>query len=289
MHSHDHKKDSLQSRRFVEKKRTRVVLKYFALSFGIFLFMFGLSKLSAISFLQIDTVEIVGADANIATAIRSIALENVDGSYLGMFSKANTLIYPKSTIIKSTENSSPEIEKIVVERNGRKSILVNVDLRIPEAVICTGLPEFGEKNNEDCYLVDKGGYVFKGGVSHVITLPILYIQQGTTTDIMQSRPIDTDRFVRLIDFYRKIMATKIKVLGLLISDIHDEIYIANSEDDDVDFDNVSVVYISEKFPLDETFSNLISFWNHMNSQENTHVFSEIKLQFPPNVYYTEIQ
>jgi hypothetical protein len=288
MHNHDHKKDSLQSRRFVEKKRTKVVLKYIALTSGVLLLVFALSKLSAISFLQIDTIEIVGADANIAGAIRSITLDTIESNYLGIFSKANTLIYPKSTIIDSIEHTSPEIEKIDVERNGRKTLLVNVDLKIPEAVICTGLPEFDERSNEDCYLADKSGYVFKSKVSHVITLPILYIQQGTTTDIMQTRPIDSDRFAKLVDFYRKIMATKIKVLGLLISDIHDEIYIANSGDNNIDFDNVGIVYISEKFSLDETFSNLVSFWNHMNSLGNEHIFSEIKLQFPPNVYYTEI-
>lgn len=288
IHHSEKNKESLQSRRFVEKKRTKTVLKYSALVVIVFVFVFGISKLSTISFLQIDTVEIVGADANMASVIRSTALDVIQGKYIGLFSRKNTITYPQSSIVNAIEYSSPEIDDAKVERNGRKALLIDIKLKTPRAIVCTSLPDFAEKNDDGCFFADKTGFVYKKYVGKDDGLPRLFIQQGTTTDILRSNPINENRFVELVDFYEKVSGAKIKIQGLLLGEEHDELYISNDYTDDENSDNIAVVYMSEKFPIEETYTNLISFWNHMQSDTKKHNFSEIKLQFPPNIYYTEI-
>lgn len=290
IHNRDYKKETMQSRKFVEKKRSKRVFGYVFLLLFFAIVLFGTSKLFAISFLQIETIEIVGADADMATSIRASALESIQGSYMGLFSRSNTLIYPKSVIVDSTKKTSPEIENVHVERNGRKAVIIEVIAKVPVAQMCTSLPDFSDDAQQgSCFFVDKDGFVFKQDTKYDSLLPKIYVQQGTTTNVIGSTPIQKERFSTLVDFYRKVVASKIKVQGLLLSEVHDELYVVNESSSGTISENIAVVYFSEKHPLDDTLLNLVSFWNHMKSDKVPHHFSEIKLQFPPNVYYTEIK
>lgn len=284
----DHRKEGLQSEKFSKRKKKKNLILIVFFSFIILLFLLFVSFLSKLSFLQIDTVEISGTDARLSESIRASVLEDLSGRYLWLLSRSNILIYPKSDIEKSLVHISPVIKNVDVSRNGRKSILINVTEKSPYNIICTNLPDFTSHIVDDsCYFADKDGFVFKKVDRDSDSISKLYIQTGSTT-ILGSIPVEKSRYEALSSIYKKIQQSGIEVVGLLLGSANDELYIKNVYSN-TDGPSLAVVYFNEKNNLEDMYTNLVSFWDHMKKDKIQHEFSEIKLQFPPNVYYTEVK
>jgi hypothetical protein len=286
-HHTNHKKEPLQSRRFKERKRVKHVFVYsfFALIFGLFILF--VSWVSRWSFMQIDTIQVIGVDASTTAMVRASALDALSGSYLGIFSRANTIFYPKKSIKENIASSSFLIKEIDIERDGMSSMLVTIKTKEPNVVLCTKLPDIEEMSNDSCYLADSNGFVFDELRESKEKIPKFYLGQSSTTNPVGTIPINIDRLKNLRKFYNGVVDSNISVAGMLIGDNNTELYIRNNIEKDNN--SIAVVYINEKYSLDESLDNLISFWRYMHNQNKSISFSEIKLQFPPNIYYTESQ
>lgn len=284
----DNKKNKIQSRRFAEKKRTKKIGIYIIALLSFSFLVFVLSSMSSASFLHINTIEIIGAAQDIASTTRSIAETSMQGNYLGIFSRSNIFLYPKSDIENTIKGKFLSTEDVFIKRNGLNSIQINIVSKIPTSILCTSIPDdFKSLQSDNCFFSDKNGYIFSKINAYTGSLPVILIQDSTSSEMIGTVTLDRDRYNKLLKFYKKVVDSGLIVRGLLVSDSHDELYVDNHNT--LDASDIVVIYFSEKNDIDDTLLNLVSFWDHMKSDKVTHNFSEIKLQFPPNVYYTEIK
>lgn len=107
--------------------------------------------------LRITQVSVMGTDVLSADALANTVSTQLEGRYVGLFARDNTLIYPKDTMYTALKNTYPRIAEVVLERDGRNKLLVQVEEYKPHALWCGEEPLGTE---EVCYFIDGAGYIF---------------------------------------------------------------------------------------------------------------------------------
>lgn len=109
---------------------------------------------------RIVDITVRGTEALDPEKIKTIAEETLEGKYLWIIPKNNTLVYPKDTMITNVIEAFSRIKDIEVARDGFRGISIGVAEYTPESVWC-GDWYMGERDpTEQCYFVDEFGYIF---------------------------------------------------------------------------------------------------------------------------------
>ena len=157
------KRNVLNSPRLLrlKKKKRRVFLNKILLAIlGFLAIFFLLAYLSRNQGLNISSVEITGNVITDTSAIRDIVEQNISGKYLWLFPKTNILFYPKGAIRKDLSDNFKRLEDITFFVQDRKILKVSLSERKGLYIWCGGLvPEDSSADNQ-CYFMDKDGYVF---------------------------------------------------------------------------------------------------------------------------------
>ena len=267
--------------------------------------IFVFSWLSSLKGLQITSVQVLGADPDIANALRDAAQQNLQGSYIGMFPRSNILIYPKNAIVRSVGAASDRLSGVSVHRQGLNTLIISVNEKTPAALVCAGLPDFNGNSlsfddSDSCYFADANGLIFEHAPSFSGTsynryyVPSLADSSMSSTSIVGAYATSTSEFTALQSFYAGVRAGGIDPAALLMKDGGEyELYAGNpsrAAEATSSLDDMAVIYFNDTVPFSEELANLLSFWNKMESSTSEPVrFSDIKLEFPPNIYYTEIK
>ncbi len=98
--------NSKQSHKFTKRRRLRFVGTISILIISSFVLIFGISSLTKLNSLTISSVTVIGADQDISDSLRATAMDALTGSYLDIFPKASTLIYPRIHKRKCEESFS---------------------------------------------------------------------------------------------------------------------------------------------------------------------------------------
>jgi hypothetical protein len=237
--------------------------------------------------MQITAIDTYG-DEMLATPMRLATMNALDGSYLGLFSRANTFLYSKSAITRAIASTSPRIDSVAVTRTGLHGLSVTVSEKAPEAVICADLPDVSDTDipmGANCYLVDADAYLYKAvDDPDAANYMRYYLPELPETNILGIQATSTANFKRLESLVASVEKSNIHVHAMLVQgDGSYELYADNP-----DGDSLVVIQMNERANLTTERDNLVAFWNRMVS--DAHVagksvaWSEIKTQFPPNVY-----
>jgi hypothetical protein len=149
-------------KKIVAKKRRRALFAslYSILFFG--LVASGLSYLSHLKAFQIDEVIVSGNNRLPEAEIEKVVREKSAGNYFGLFSKENSLLYPKDDVAAALL-SLPLVKEARTVRDGLRGVAVSVAERKGIAEWC------GEA---ECFSIDENGFVFapvQGATDSVLT------------------------------------------------------------------------------------------------------------------------
>ncbi len=296
-----------QSKSFAEQRRRQAIIGIVAGSIAIFSFTFSLSKLSSLEFFSIETIRVYGADSDIALAVQSAAYNSIQGSFLGIFSKSNAFIYPKSSLTAAVVDASPRVLSAEVSRDGWQTLIVSVYEKSPAAIVCADLPDFDQNgallSDNDCYAADDSGLLFKkitastdafAGTASAAGTPgiIRYYVPDLPDDAsaIGSRATSTVEFAALQSFVAGARSAGIKPEAILFKDGGEYEMYADSPagpSGAATSTPLIVVYFNDKAGFAAELSDFHAFWSHMamSAAGAPKSFEYIDLRYGSNVFY----
>lgn len=290
-----------QSDSFVKRRKNKTILLWSAAVLGLASWIFVLSRLSFLPGMDLYIVTVYSSDREIEPVMQAATYNVLHGSYLGLFSRSNLLIYPKQAIIAAVASASPRIGDVEVKRDGWHTLTVSVSEKTPGATVCADLPSFDDDGSlspdDNCYLVNDSGLIFKAASAsstsgydryYIPSLP----DDGSALGMMAA---SSTQFADLQKLFQGVRSAGIMPEGLLVKDGGEyELYVDNpkfAKHNASSTPGTVVVYLNDTAGLASELDNLTLFWNNMvdaaKSKSTSVAWSDIKLQYPPNVYYTE--
>lgn len=151
-------------------RRRKVIIGKSILAFvcvgGVWGLLFWLTGLYAIT---IRNIEIQGNIVVSSAEITGVAEQFLAGRYWFTVSRGSILFYPKAAIMKSLSDLYPRIEHVDVGFKNLNTIAISVFERQTVALWCrvlqvesssTAKPEVSTKKFDECFSLDKAGFVF---------------------------------------------------------------------------------------------------------------------------------
>ncbi len=274
---------TLQSAKYLEKKRKRLLVTYSLISFVVVVVIALMILILRIPFFQISNVVVRGNTAVNTVELQNIALNQLKGNYALVIPKSNFIFYPKSSIEDAIYSSFPKIDRQNIELDGINSIHIDVTERAPSILVCDGYSDDG--SDESCYFADSLGFVYEKSPIFSENVYFKYFMNTSSSSVaIGSVFLNKDRFAKLQQFISELNSTIIDATGLLIGDDGSyELYIKNPDG------SSGVVYFDDRTPLENTKSNLLVFWQNALDKKIglTHMpsFEYVNLRFGKNIFY----
>ncbi len=290
---------SHQSKNFTTKRRTRIIVRSVVAIIAVFIVVAVVSIFSSWSVLTLTNVQVSGVNQEEVVAIHDIVMQSLSGKYLGLFSRANYFIYPRSQIKQLIKAAYFEIDTVDITRADWHTVTVSVHEKTPLALVCATLPDFNgnELSLNDpgtCYFVDRSGVIFKkapsfsGTVYNRYYIPDLASGDNTasSTALIGTYATSTDKFHIIQQLYATIKQNNIIADAMLMKGGGEyELYIRNPNTSS----STAVVYFDTISSTTEQLSNFISFWNHTlvtaRANKAPVEFDYIDVRYSPNVYH----
>lgn len=269
-----------QSKSFVRRRRDRLVWQVGLALVVILAWIFVLSRLSWLGAFTITNVQVYGADPEITGQLRGVALDQLNGSYFGLFARADSAIYPEKDIAAAIKNKATRVLNVDIHRTGIHGLSITVDERVPTAVICAELPDFssGTANDSNCYYADVNGLIFEEAPTTTPQISERYYEpdlanddaaDGSSTNIIGSYATSTQEFSALQSFFDKVQAAGIPTFGILMKDAGEyELYALNPGSTNQSTTtstgtapDIAVIYFNDLSTFESELSDLTSFWN----------------------------
>ena len=110
--------------------------------------------------LTISDIEVLGNSVISRDEIVAATEPLLAGKRIFFFPRSNIFLYPKSAIREELATKFPRISTVKVGFKNFHSISIKVAEYIPKAIWCGEDSILSTKTKEDCYLMDKNGYIF---------------------------------------------------------------------------------------------------------------------------------
>lgn len=280
-----------QSKKFVANRKTKIYLVWFLSVLNVFLIIFCLSKITYLDFVTIKDISVYGTRESLVKEIKDKVSNIIDESYFGIFSKSNSLIYPKSTLLASIQDLVPQIKSLTISRDGLQGIKINIVEKTPKAEICPDLPDFSLDDSSfaqvsNCYFADWSGQIFDHASTSTDSLLNLYfipslgdISTSSADSIITKYATSTDEFILLQNFYDGTKKAGLDPKFILIKDDGEYEMYAND----------TVIYFNNKRSLVEQLDNLIEFWNHNKQSTSSKKmdYEYINIKYGSNIFYRQ--
>ncbi len=198
-------KDLPLSPRIIKIKRKRRALKVrlvilFVVLF--FLIVWLLSYLSSFKNILIKEITITGTQIVDQSEIEDLIRESISGKYLGIFSKNNSLIFPRKKIEKNLIETFPRIEFLSVYIDRLNSLRIDINERKGTYLYCgEKIPETENEVGENCYFINNDGLIFdeapyfSGNVYFKY-----YLKSGEEGNLLGKQMLDKEEFYRIVRF-----------------------------------------------------------------------------------------
>jgi hypothetical protein len=275
---------TLQSAKYIQKKRKKRILYSLLITLGIFLVLALLIFILRIDLFKISKVNIIGTKTLSEEELKKVVLESLQGEYLYFIPRSSFIFYSKSDIELNLKEKYKKIHSVNIVTDDLNNISINIGESIPEAIVCDGFRE--EESKDKCYFVDRNAYVFEPitGISEGVY--VKYYVNHTGSNIKEGATfMDVERFKELEEFIKNIKEANVSVVGILVNDSGNyEMYVKNPDQ------SITVVYFDDRTPFSKTSSNFLAFWQSALDNKlgiaKTPIFDYINLRFGNNIFYT---
>lgn len=140
-----------QTGKVAQRRRKVFIILTSLFSAFLFLLVGLLAFVSRMDFIIIKEIAVSGNHSVDKEKIIKSVQENISGNYFFLFSKKNSLIYPKDKIEKTLLEKFPRIESVSVESDFSNNLSIKVKEREPFVLWCS---------DENCFVSDKNGLIF---------------------------------------------------------------------------------------------------------------------------------
>ena len=145
------------------RKRRLFLIRFYIILFFVFVIVFGLAIFSGNEKVKIQTIIVSGNAAVSSDAVLAIANRDMAGRYWYLFSRANSLIFPRFQIRKDLLKEIKTISDVSISWDNWQEISIVITERRPHSVWCgPTLPNGsdGASSDSKCFFVDKYGYIY---------------------------------------------------------------------------------------------------------------------------------
>lgn len=289
--SYSKRVSSKQSKNFNRRRREKRFFISLAITFSVAGLVFGLSKISSLNALAINSIEVYGTSSDNAANIVAAADKVLKGKYLGVFNKSNAFIYPDLSIKDAVKSVSPDVERVESKINQRHTLVISITEKNPAAVICNNLPDFRDNElvfdeNENCSFVDSLGNAFNKETTFSGSAYKRYYAPE-----LKELNENPENFGKLQKFYDSVLEAGIKAQAILVkSNGEYELYAYNpAKAGSEGHSNIVVIYFNSESGFSVQLANLVSFWlsaikDSQKGQEAL-IFDSIDVRYGSNVFY----
>ncbi len=141
---------------YVKKKRKEKIRRAVFFCVLCILLCIGVVYLLRRPSLRIDTVTLSGQLLVDPQEMTKTTLDFLEGSYVYIIPKNNSIVYPKQALVEHIRNVFPRIEEITISRDGLSGLAIAIKERGFEALWCGPEP----RTEEVCYFVDSNAVIF---------------------------------------------------------------------------------------------------------------------------------
>lgn len=157
-------RSTLTSPRVEDMKRKRRVYR---IRLTILISVLAVSLIGAVAYfsghprVSINSIVVTGTHIINPADIEDTVLNQISGTYVYLFAKRNSFIYPRRRIYSNLLSQFPRIDSLSVYRDGMNTIHIAVTERSGSYLYCgEAIPELLSEVGENCYFINNDGYVF---------------------------------------------------------------------------------------------------------------------------------
>ena len=260
-------RDILTSPRIEEIKHKRRVrnLRLVIIFFIVTILLIeSLSYISSNPNIVINNIVVTGNQIINAQDIEARVKDKLNGKYLYLFTKANSLIYPHQAIYEDLMTSLPRIKTLSVYRDNWKTLHIEITERLGSYLYCGAqIPEIVTDVGENCYFINNDGYIFdkapyfSGNVYFKYYVQILDENNIPIENPLMKYVFDTDRFHKIARFIDGITSIGFKPIYIEIKpDGTNTIYLSHNIND-----SIPTIIFKNENDLDIILSNLVAAMN----------------------------
>lgn len=284
-------RDIPTSPRVIQIKRKR---RLHTIRLSIFFLILFVSIVWALSFFSydkhivIDNITITGTHIINQDDVKSEIYKNISGKYIYLFSKSNSLIYPRKEIYNDLRLKFPRIETLSISRQGLKTLRIDISERTGSFLYCgIDIPLTKDQVGENCYFINNDGYIFDKApyFSGNVYFKYYATLEGNEENPLGQQMISADQFHRIMRFIDKISSIGFKPIYIVLGqDGIDHLYLNHGENS-----TIPEIIFKDNDDLDLIQDNLSiamrknEFANEINSKYNTLLY--IDLRFNNKVLY----
>lgn len=270
------------------KRRLRTIRLSIFFLILFFSIVWALSFFSDDKHIVIDNITITGTHIINQDDVKSEIYKDISGKYIYLFSKSNSLIYPRKQIYNDLRLKFPRIETLSVSRQGLKTLHVDISERTGSFLYCgTDVPQSTGEIGENCYFINNDGYIFDKApyFSGNVYFKYYATLEGNEENPLGQQMISIDQFHRIMRFIDKISSIGFKPIYIVLGqDDTDHLYLNHGENS-----TIPEIIFKDNDDLDLIQDNLSiamrknEFANEINSKYNTLLY--IDLRFNNKVLY----
>jgi cell division septal protein FtsQ len=275
------------------RKRFKISIIFFCFAllvlFGVAIYLFHNERV------VIQSIIVRGASVLDGSDIKKVTEKYLDGAYLYLFPKRSVFLYPKNQIASALLSDFARIEKVTVESEDLRTLVVTISERQPYALWCGDILDTlysdtseekivleGElrdderKEAERCLVLDKGGIIYAYAPDD-FTLPYIVFEGMLEVD----DPIGTQFLTK--DEFGNIatLLSAIKSIGILPK----RVQIADKHDFSVVLEENTKLKFRRDDDFSQVFANLeASFISKEIDTDNLENIEYIDLRFGNRLY-----
>ncbi len=264
------KKDALASSKKIRRKKTVFRLAfYFFIVFCIGALFVGFFYIPEF---KIKEIEIKGVSEPNKEKLKGDFLKVLQEKYLGLFPYNNIFIFPEKKLKAEMLEIYPDIKSMDFKNFFPEKILITAEERDLFAVWC-----FKE---EDCFFLDKEGFVFKKSPFFYGSLFLKFFDERSASssgDIAKGRQLlSKNDFKNLISFNEFVVLEGITIIKIFVKD--DGVY-------DLETNSGWHIIINNDNGAWETFQNLKIMMDSLVKENHIDKIDYIDLRFGNKIFY----
>jgi cell division septal protein FtsQ len=217
------KSNVLNSPRLLELKKHRkkdlqnkILISMFALVVIFALFVY----VSRISAFNISSVNISGNKVVDTGMVTQIVEQDTSGKYLWLIPKTNIFFYPKNKIKNDLAREFTRLENINISIEKKNILEISVSERTAAYTWCGAVADF-TITAENCYFLDKNGYIFDSAPYFSGEVYFKFYGSLTDNDHPAGSYVPKNNFTQLVSFKDTLITMGLKPFALSIDDSGD--------------------------------------------------------------------
>jgi cell division septal protein FtsQ len=201
---------SFQSKRLQARKRKGLAYKYGGLVVFVFIIVAGIAFLTHANFLRATEVVVEGNRIVEKSWLEGIARGELNDSYLGIFSKANTFLYPRQQVEQKISEQYKSIASVSASFDGLKKVLIKVTEFEPDYLWCVS------ESQDQCFFMTRDAYVFSESADFSKNIIFTYYGLIDSTDPVGKTYMPREKFSAINEFIESTKELGIAPVGLAV-------------------------------------------------------------------------